>query len=131
MKTTIAIKNFCKTLNCRCLTGFWICLSFWFWIYQDSKYVGVTQRSEYAQIISENVWICQICVNVSKSAWLVFVLFPHCNPLSTWMLGYLFQCLYKTRSWSLKNYEAAFLKRQNLIFFYSSWKYLICVFVLD
>ena len=35
--------------------------------------------------------------------------------LSTWMRGYLFQCLYKTRSYSLKDYEAVFLKIQNSI----------------
>ena len=45
-----------------------------------------------------------VCENVPKSGWLAFALFHHCNPLSTWMLGYLFQCLYKTWSYGLKNY---------------------------
>ena len=54
--------------------------------------------------------------NVPKSAWMSFVLFPHCNSLSTWTRGYWFQCLYKTRSYSMKEYEAIFLKWQNLIF---------------
>ena len=58
----------------------------------------------------------KICMNVPKSDWLAFVLFPQCNPSSIWMLGYLFQSLYKTKSNILKNYEAAFLKTQNLIF---------------
>ena len=43
----------------------------------------------------------KICMNVPKSAWMAFVLFLYCNPLSTWMCGYLFQCLYKPRSYSL------------------------------
>ena len=47
---------------------------------------------------------------------MAFVLLPHSNPLPTWTHGYLFQCLYKTRSYSLKECEAVFLKRQNLIF---------------
>ena len=58
----------------------------------------------------------KIFVNVPKSVSMAFVLFPHCNPLSIWMCGYLFQCLYETRSYSLKEYKAVFLKRQNLIF---------------
>ena len=40
-----------------------------------------------------------MCVNVSKSAWMVFVLIPHCNPLSIWMCG----------SFSLKDYEAVIM----------------------
>ena len=51
----------------------------------------------------------EIWVNVPKSAWMAFVLTPHCNPLSIWMCGYLFQCLYKTRSFSLKDYEAVII----------------------
>ena len=56
----------------------------------------------------------KIWLNVPKSARMAFVLFPHSNPLSTF--GYLFQCLYKTVSYSLKDYQAVFFKRQNLIF---------------
>ena len=48
----------------------------------------------------------EICVNVSKSSWMSFVLIPHCDPLSIWTCGYLFKCLYETRSLSLKDYEA-------------------------
>ena len=44
------------------------------------------------------------------------VLFPHCNPLSTRTHGYLIQFLLETKSYSLKNYEDVFLKRQNLVF---------------
>ena len=36
---------------------------------------------------------------------------PHCNPLSTWARGQLNE----TRNYSLKEDEAVFLKRQNLI----------------
>ena len=25
----------------------------------------------------------EICVNMPKSAWMAFILFPHCNPFST------------------------------------------------
>ena len=41
-------------------------------------------------------------MNVPTSPWMAFVLLPHSNPLPTWTHGYLFQCLYKTRSYSLK-----------------------------
>ena len=37
--------------------GFWIYL--WFWIYQGSEYVRVTQGSEYAWLcLAEYAWIC-------------------------------------------------------------------------
>ena len=88
---------FCNILYCRCLTGFWICLGFWFWIYQGSEYARVTQGSQYTSICQNNFWSYQnmpeyakICANVPKSAWIAFVLFAHCNSLSTWTLGYLF-----------------------------------------
>ena len=58
----------------------------------------------------------EICVNVPKSAWMAFVLLQHCNPLCAWLSGYLFQCLYETRSYSLKEDKVVFLKRQILIF---------------
>ena len=63
--------------------------------------------SEYAKVFMKNM---------PKSARVAFVLLPHYNPLYTWMYGYLFQCFYETRSYSLKEYEAVFFKRQNLIF---------------
>ena len=108
METTTAVNNFCYILHCRCSTVFWICLGFWFWIYQGSD-AWVIQGSEYAWIITEHVGRCRnmfVC-NVPKS---------HCNPLSTWTCGYLCQCLYKTRSYSLKEYETFFLRRQDFIF---------------
>ena len=58
----------------------------------------------------------KVCMNVPISAQMAFVLFTHSNPLSTWMYSNLFQCLYKTRSYSLMKYEAVFLRRQNFIF---------------
>ena len=113
MKTTMAVNNFCKMLHCRCSARFWIFLGFWFWIYQGSEYA----------------WICQINFRISlnmpvrpkytwmpKSAWMGLVLFPHCNPLSNRTRGYLFQCLFETTSYGLKNYKDVSLKRQNLIF---------------
>ena len=47
---------------------------------------------------------------------MAFVLFLRCNPLPTRTCSYLMQCSYKTRSYSLKDYESVFLKRQNLVF---------------
>ena len=55
----------------------------------------------------------KICVNV-QTVWMVFVLFPHCNPMSTWTYGYLFQFSYETRSYNLTNCKAVFLKRLKL-----------------
>ena len=78
---------------------------------------GVRQGSEYARIIFEHAWIF---LNMPKYAWMFRNLpewqmfyFPHCSPLSTWTLGYLFQSLYKARSCSLKEYKAVFLKLKN------------------
>ena len=73
---------------------------------------------EHARIIPEHVCMPEyagIFQNMLKSAWMAFVLFLHCNPLSTWTHGYLFHCLFETWSYSLKIFEAVFLKRQNLI----------------
>ena len=67
----------------------------------------------------------EIYVNLPKSAWIAFVLFPHCNPLSTWMRGYLFQALWKTRSYCLIE-QGCFLQKTKNEFFYGSWKNLIC-----
>ena len=75
-------------------------------MYQDPEYAGVTQGSKYAEI----------CGKVPESAWMAFVLFPHCEFFSTWTRSFLFQCLYKTKSFSLQEYETVILKRQNLIF---------------
>ena len=86
------------------ITGFWIL-------------PGNRQGSEYARIIFEHAWIF---LNMPKYAWMFRNLpewqmfyFPHCSPLSTWTLGYLFQSLYKARSCSLKEYKAVFLKLKN------------------
>ena len=94
------------------------------WVYHDSEYVSVTQGSEYT-------WICLIIlgwvypdmseyagiyINMPKSAWMAFFIFSHCNPLSTWTRGYLFQRLHKTRTFSPEENEAVFLETKNLIF---------------
>ena len=84
-------------------------LRFWFWI----------QLWPGFWISLNNYWTClkmPKCENVCKSALVAFVLFSYYNKLSIWMCDYLFQCLYETRSYSLRCYEVAFLKRQNLIF---------------
>ena len=59
--------------------------------------------------------------------------FPHCNPLSSWTGGYLFQRLQGDRGYSLKEHETSSLKRQNLVFsivagsiwfiFFRPWEY--------
>ena len=84
--------------------------------------------SEYTRVLNMPVfWICliipeyaSICRNTHEYAEICLTgfsfTFPHCNPLSTWMHGYLFQRLHKIRS-SMKKNETVFLKRQNLIFF--------------
>ena len=92
-------------------------LGFWFWIYQASEYAKVAQSSEYA-------WICP---NM-----LAFVLFPHCNHLFPGTCGYLFQCLYETSSYSLKECEVVFWKRQNFDFFFlfNCWIWLVFCFRL-
>ena len=71
----IAVNNFCKML-----LGFFICLRFWFWIYQGSEYASVTQVSEYAWICHNKSWAClnmpeyaKICANVPESAWMAFI----------------------------------------------------------
>ena len=102
-----------------------------FWIYQSSEYARVTQGSEYAWIISEYAWICLIivnvpeyagkCMNIPKSVWIAFFSpFPTSpfvwQSLSTSTRGYLFERLQETRSYSRKEHETVFLKRQNLIF---------------
>ena len=101
-------------LHHRCLTGFWICLNLWFWICLG--YIGFWICLNIFWTFLNMPEYAKICINKPKSAWMAFVLFLHCNPLSTWLSGYLFQCLCETRSYSLKEYEAVFLKKQTLIF---------------
>ena len=93
-----------------------------FWIYQGSDYFRVAQGSEYGWIfLIMSDWksldlseYATICGNLPKSAWTAFVLylFPHSSALYTWTLGYLFQRLHTTRSFSLKQSEAVFLETQ-------------------
>ena len=71
--------------------------------------------------MSDYAWVCLICLNMPEYAWICLLndfcfTFSHCNPLSAWRHGYLFQHLHETRSYSLKKYEAVFLTRQNLTF---------------
>ena len=95
--------------------------------------------SEYARVtpgsICEYAWIClivsgksqyaRICVNMPEICLNGFCfIFPHCNSLSVWKRGYLFQCLHQTRSFSLKENKAVFLEPQNsiiIIFFFFFW----------
>ena len=116
-------------LHNRCFTGFWICLGFQFWVYRGSEDAGVTQGSEYAWIISEHGWICLnvlkyvwMCLNLSE--WILFY-FPTVIPFLLEQVVTYFIVSALNRSYSLRDYEAVFLKR---IFdlFCSSWKYLIC-----
>ena len=68
-----------------------------FWIFHSFKYARFTQGFEYA-------WLC---LNVSKSVWMAFVShLPIAIPY-------------------LKESKIVFLESENLIFFYSSWRYLI------
>ena len=126
----------------------WMCQGFWntrvlnlplvlnmsgFWIYQSSEYARVVHGSEYASIIPDCLNMPEYakkCVNISKSTWMVFVLhliFPFVLQsvfyLNTWLL---IERLRETRGYSLKEHDAVFLSRENLIF--SSWKYFIWFF---
>ena len=87
------------------MPGFCICL--WFWM--SLGYL-------YAWIIPEHSWICGniawMCLNLSE--WFFFFSIPHCNPLFILTCGYLFQCLYKTRSFSLKDYEAVIINQSRI-----------------
>ena len=114
---------------------FWICLNNIFWIHQSSEYVRVTEGSEYTWIIHEHSWICLImpryvwtCLNIPEYPWICLNLpewflfyispFPHLlyNPFSTWTRADLYEGLQETIGYSLKENEAAFLKKRNLIF---------------
>ena len=112
---------------------FWI--RFWFWICQGSEYAsgsefaGVLNMSRLHRVLNmpKYAWLClaeyvSICLNLLGYAWICLnclnslcVIFPHCNPLSTWRCGYLFQRFHKTRSFSLNENEAVFLEKHNLI----------------
>ena len=77
----------------------WLCLG----------YTGGLSMPQYARLISQ---YAEICVNVPKSVWMAFVLFPYCNPLSTWHVVTYFNVYTLTRSYSLRDYKVVFLKRQ-------------------
>ena len=109
------------------ITWFWVCQGYtWFWICLNmpGKFLN----------ISDYVWICQdtpefvgIWLHLPGSCFT----FSHCDLMCTWTRVYLFQRLHETRCCSLKEHESVFSKRQNLIFFYSSWKYLISNFLFE
>ena len=113
-----------------------------FWIYGGSEYASVRQGSGYAWICLKNFWIylimtkyVWICLNMLEYAGIYLlddfcVTFPLCNPLSTWMRGYLSQNLHETISCSLKEHEVVFLTRQNLIFYLVAGS-INLIFVLD
>ena len=80
-----------------------------FCIYHGSKYFRVPNMPEYVWMIPGYAWLC---LNVPKSLWIPFAL-----PL-TIVIPYP------------KEPYTVFLESKNLIYFYSSWKYLI-LFVLE
>ena len=111
------------------IPDFWICL--WFWISQSSEYARVTQGSEYSWIIPGYAWICLnisryvfICLNMLEYAYICLnglcftfpvslFLLQSLSHLSTWFLIWDLQ---ETRGYHMKEHEAVFLKRKNLIF---------------
>ena len=113
-----------------------------FWIYQSSEMPGLhrvqTMPESFLNIpdyvwMSEYAWIYDytgICLNMPKSAWMAFVLHFSTSSFVLQFLFYFFEWLQETRGYNLKEHEVVFLKRQNLIFFYRSWKYFI-FFILD
>ena len=119
-ETTIAINNFHKILQSRLLTGFWIWLGLWFWIYQGSEYAEFTRDSHYAWVCLSNFWMC---LNMPKYAlmcpnppeWLLYY-FPIVIPCLLERVLTYFNIYTLTRSCSQRDYEAIFLKRQNMIF---------------
>ena len=88
---------------------------------------SVQNMPEWLLNMFEYVWLCldmseyaRICVNMSKPALMDFVFYFSISPFVLQSLfylnsGYLFECLQETRVYSLKEHEAVFLKRQNLI----------------
>lgn len=53
-------------------------------------------------------------------------IFLHCNQLSNWTRGYLYQRLHKSRCFSMHENEAVFLGTQNLIFTIVAVSILFC-----
>ena len=72
----------------------------------------------------EYPWYVWICLNICEYAYIYLndsfniSLFPYLvyNLFSTWTRDYVFKILQETRGYNLKEHEAVFLKRQNLIF---------------
>ena len=89
------------------MIGFWICL--WFSRYQCSEYARFTQGPEYAWICLKNSWICLI---MPGSVWVAFVF--HVPVVITCLLECI--VIYLNKVYSLKEHEAVFLRRQNLIY---------------
>ena len=99
----------------------------WFWVCKCSDYTrvlnmlmlhSVLDMPEFAWIIPEYVWI-YLNMLEHRSIYLLDdfpFTFPHCNPLSNCRRGCLFQRLHENQNYILREYEAAFLMRQNLIF---------------
>ena len=106
------ILNISEFWICQGYTGLRICLNnFWICVNMLDYLLICLNVPEYAGK----------CMNIPKSVWIAFVSpFPTSpfvwQSLSTSTRGYLFERLQETRSYSRKEHEAVFLKRQNLIF---------------
>ena len=86
-------------------------------ICKGSEYVKVIQGSEYAWIWMIMPEYAGVYVNMRKAARMAFALhFVFVIPCLLWTGNYLFQQFHETRSYSLKEHEAIFLKKQDLIF---------------
>ena len=65
----------------------WICFGFWFWIYQDFKYIWVLNMQGLKRVLNmpEYTWVnsehASICLNMPKYAWM-------CLNLPEWLLFY-------------------------------------------
>ena len=108
--------EYIKVLNTRLILNMpWFWIRFWFWICQGSEYASgsefarVLNMSELHRVLnmSDYVWLNMpgyvwICRNMREYAKICLndfsFIFPHCNPLSTWRRGYLFQRFHKTKS---------------------------------
>ena len=98
----------------------------WFWICQGHTGSRICLNNSWIYLnMSNYLWICLnmreyswICLNMPGWLLLYISAFPHlfCNAFSAWICDYLFERLQETRGYSLRKHEAAFLKRQNLIF---------------
>ena len=99
-----------------------------FRIYQDYTGFRICPNNSRIYVnMTDYVWICLnkpeyagICVDMSKSAWMAFVLHFHISLLvlqsfSFWARGNLYECLHEICGYSLKE-KMKLLKRLNLIF---------------